>query len=61
MGGYYFQHIVGAEVWSAARYVNPLAGLTVEALTDGEAKQANTALEKEGMLRDESFPPNNGD
>ena len=47
-------------MWKAARYLNPVAGLTLEALTDGEAKQANTALEKEGMLRYESFTPNNG-
>jgi hypothetical protein len=35
--------------------------MTVEALTDREGKQANTSLEKEEMLRHESFPPNDGD
>jgi hypothetical protein len=35
--------------------------MTVEALTDREGKQANTSLEKERMLRYESFPPNDGD
>jgi len=33
----------------------------VEALTDREGKQANTATEKEEMLRRESFPPNDND
>ena len=35
--------------------------MTVEALTDRYGKQANTSLEKEEMLRHESFPPNDGD
>jgi len=35
--------------------------MTVEALTDREAKKANTATEKEEMLRRESFPPNYND
>jgi len=54
----YFQNLRGAEVWRAVRYVNPRAGMTVEALTDREGKQANTSQEKEEMLRCESFPPN---
>jgi hypothetical protein len=33
----------------------------VEALTNSEGKQANTSLEKEEMLRHESFPPNYDD
>jgi hypothetical protein len=57
----YLQNLRGAEVWRAARYVNPRAGMTVEALTDREGKQANTATEKEEMLRRESFPPNDND
>jgi len=52
----YLQNLRGAEVWRAARYANPRAGATVEALTDKEGKQANTSLEKEEMLRHESFP-----
>jgi len=48
-------------VWRAARYPNPRAGTTLEALTDRDGKQANTSLEKEEMLRHESFPPNDGD
>jgi len=48
-------------VWRAARYATPRAGMTVEALTYREGKRANTSLEKEGMLRHESFPPNDGD
>ena len=35
--------------------------MTVEALTDREGKQANTSLEKEKMMRHESFPPNDVD
>jgi len=51
----------GAEVWRAARYANPRAGTTVEALTDRDGKQTNTSLEKEEMVRHKSFPPNDGD
>jgi len=54
------ENLRGAEVWRAARFANPQAGMTVEALTDREGKQANTSLEKEEMLRHESFPPNDG-
>jgi len=54
----YLQNLRGAEVWRAARYANPQAGTTVEALTDREGKQANTSLEKEELLRCKSFPPN---
>jgi hypothetical protein len=48
-------------VWRAAADANPGAGMTVEALTDRDGKQANTSLEKEEMLRCESYPPNDGD
>jgi len=58
MWGEYLQNVTGAEVWRAARYANPRAGTTVEALTDRDGKQVNTSLEKEDMLRHESFPPN---
>jgi hypothetical protein len=61
MFGDYLQRVRGAEVWRAARYANPQAGTTLEALTDRHGKQSNTALEKEEMLSHESFPPNNGD
>jgi len=57
----YLQNLRGADVWRAARYANPRAGMTVEALTDREGKQANTSQEKEEMLRRESFPPNDDD
>jgi len=33
----------------------------VEALTDGEGKQANTIDEKQKMPTGEMFPPNDGD
>jgi len=61
MWGYYLQNLRVAEVWRAARYANPPAGMTVEALTDRDDKQANTSLEKEEMLRHKSFPPIDGD
>jgi len=35
--------------------------MTVEAFTDRDGKQANKSLEKEEMLRRESFPLNDGD
>jgi len=54
----YLQNLRGAEVWRAARYANPLARATVETLTDRQGKQTNTILEKEEMLRPESFPQN---
>jgi len=37
---------------------NPRAGAIWEALTDRDAKYANTITEKEEMRRQESFPPN---
>ena len=57
----YLQNLRRAEVWRAARYTNPQAGTTVEALTDREGKHAYTSLEKEVMVRRESFPPNDDD
>jgi hypothetical protein len=54
----FLQNLRGAEVWRAAQYANPRASMTVEAVTNREGKQANTATEKEDMLRRESFPPN---
>jgi len=55
------QNLRGGKVWRAAKFTNPRAGATVEALTDIEGKQANTIAEKEEMLRGESFPLNDGD
>jgi hypothetical protein len=57
----YFQKLSGAEKWRAAGYANLRTGMTMEALTDGEGKMANTATEKGELLRRESFPPNNND
>jgi hypothetical protein len=54
----YLQNLTGAEVWRAARYANPRAGMTLEASTDREGNQANTSLEKEEMLRRKSCSPN---
>jgi len=61
MWGYYLKNLRGAEMRRAARYANPRAGMTVEALTDREGNQAKTSLEKEEMLRHESNRPNDGD
>jgi DNA-binding HxlR family transcriptional regulator len=57
----YLQNLRGAGVLRAARYANHRAGATVEALTDREGKQANTILEKEEMLKRESYPLNDDD
>jgi len=57
----YLQNLRGAEVCRAARYANARAGMTLEAFTDREGKQANRSQEKEEMLRGESCPPNNYD
>jgi len=54
-------NLTGGEVWRAAKFANPRAGATVEALTDREGTQANTMAGKEKMLRGESFPVNDGD
>ena len=61
MWDHYMQNLRGGEVWRAAKYTNPQAGATVEALTDREEKQTNTIAEKEEMLRGLSFPLNDGD
>jgi len=55
------ENLRGAEVWRAAKFANPLAGMTLEALTVRDGKQANTITEKEEMLRRKSFPPNEYD
>ena len=57
----YVQNLRVGKVRRAAKFTNPRAGATVEALTDREGKQANTIAEKEDMLRGESFPLNDGD
>ena len=55
------ENIRASKVWRAARYANPRAGMTVEALTDRDGKQAKTSLRQEEMLRHKSFPQNDGD
>jgi hypothetical protein len=55
------QNLRSAEVWRVARYANPRASMTLEALTDREVKQSNTATAKEEILRRKSLPPNNND
>jgi len=57
----YLKNMRGAEVWRAAKYANPRAGATGEALTDRDGRQANTITEKEETLRRESFPSNEHD
>jgi hypothetical protein len=54
----YLQKLRGAEVWRAAKYVDPQVGATVEVQMDREGKHANTVIEKEEMLRLESYPLN---
>jgi len=53
----YLQNLRGAEVWRATRYAHPRACMAVEATTHREGKQGNATLQKEEMLRRESFPP----
>jgi hypothetical protein len=55
------QNLRGCEVGRAAKFSNPRAGATVEALSDREGNQANTNAEKEEMLRGESFHRNDRD
>jgi hypothetical protein len=57
----YLKNLRGAEVWRLAKFANPRAGMTVEALTDKDGNQANTNAEKKEMLRRESFPLNEYD
>jgi hypothetical protein len=57
----YVQNLRGGEVWRVAKFTSPLAGSTVEELTDRDGKQSNTIAEKEEILRGESFPWNDGD
>ena len=57
----YLQNVRPYEVSRAAQYANPRAGMTVEVLTDGEGKEANSATEKEEMPRCKSFPPDDDD
>jgi hypothetical protein len=38
----YLKNQGGAEVWTAAKFANPRAGMTVDALTDRDGNQANT-------------------
>ena len=45
----------------AAQYANPQVGMTMEALTDREGKQATIATQIEEMLGRESFPPKDDD
>jgi len=52
----YLTNMRRAEVFRAAKFANPQAGMTTKALTDGVWKQANTIAENEEMLRRESFP-----
>jgi hypothetical protein len=54
----FLRNLRGVKVWRAAKYVNPPAGATVEALMDREDKNTNTATQKEGMLRREPVSQN---
>jgi hypothetical protein len=52
----YMQYLREGEVWRTAKFTNPRARATGEALIFREGKQANTIAEKEEMLRGESSP-----
>ena len=55
------QNLRAAEVWRAVQSINPCTAMSIEASTDRESKQANTATEKEDMLRRTAFRPNDDD
>jgi len=57
----YLQNLTADEVWRAAKFTNPRAGATVEALTDREGKPPNSIADKEEMLSGESLRLNDGD
>jgi hypothetical protein len=57
----YVKNLRRPEVCRAAKSANPRAGMTMEALTDRDGKQANTIAQKQEILRRESFPPNEYD
>jgi len=44
------QNLRWGEDWNAAKFTNPRAGATIEALTNSEGKQANTIAEQEETL-----------
>jgi len=54
----YLQHLQGADIWRAAKYVNHRVGATVEAQTDNRAKLAYTAITTEVLQRLQSVPLN---
>jgi hypothetical protein len=47
----YVKNLRGAEVWRAVKFANPREGMTEEALTDRDGKQANMISHTEAMLR----------
>ena len=47
----YLQNLRGADDWRVAKYCNCQPGTMVEAQTDRDDNHANTAIEKEVMLR----------
>jgi len=57
----YVQNLRRCEFWRVAKFINPRAGATMQALTGREGNQANTIAEEEEMLRGESVPLNDGD
>jgi len=43
----YAKNLRAAEIWRGAKFANAPAGMTVEALTNRDGKQAHTMAEKE--------------
>jgi len=54
----YLNNITRAAVCGAANVANLWTGATMDALTDIHEKNANTATQKEEMLKCKSCPPN---
>jgi hypothetical protein len=57
MWNHYPKNLGRAEVWSAGKFANPWAAMTMEDLSEKDAKQAITITEKDEMPKGESFPP----
>jgi len=57
----YLQNHRGGKAWRAAKFTNPRADATVEALTNRVETEANPIAEEEDILRGECFLLNDGD
>jgi hypothetical protein len=61
IGSDHLQIFTGSKRYREAQYANHRAGMIVKALTNTQSNQANSATEKEEILRCKSIPPNDDD